>query len=153
MTEVARILDQILRAWDGDAWHGPPVRRVLEGVTAAAADGRPVPGAHTIAELVFHMAFCKDEARRRLGGELLLSKDEEAWPPAGTAGEAAWQQSVARLGQAQREFVDAVAALTDDQLETPIAGKDYNAYVLLHGVVQHDLYHAGQIALLKKLVP
>jgi hypothetical protein len=99
------------------------------------------------------MAFCKDEARRRLGGALLLSKDEEAWPPAGTAGEAAWQQSVARLGQAQREFVDAVAALTDDQLEAPIGGKDYNAYVLLHGVVQHDLYHAGQIALLKKLVP
>lgn len=151
MGEVARILDQLRRAWDGDAWHGPPVLRVLEGVPAAVADARPVLGGHTIAEIVYHMAFCKEEARRRLAGELLLPSDEDGWPTPGTAGEAAWRQALAGLERAQRDLDAAIATLTDDRLETPIAGKAYNVYVLLHGVVQHDLYHAGQIALLKKM--
>jgi uncharacterized damage-inducible protein DinB len=153
MSEVARISDQIRRAWDGDAWHGPPLRHVLAGVTAKAANARPIAGAHTIAEIVGHLAFWKDVVRQRLGGARVLPPDEEGWPAPRDAGEAAWRDALALLERRHRELAEAAARLTDDQLGNPVAGKDYTNYVLLHGAVQHDLYHAGQIALLKKAAP
>jgi uncharacterized damage-inducible protein DinB len=148
MSEVARLLDQMRRAWDGDAWHGPPLRRLLDGIDAAAADARPVAGAHSIAEIVRHIAFWKGVARERLTGAVVLPSDEESWP----AAPAGWEESVSLLERRHAELVQAVAGLTDDRLADTAAGRDrnYTAYVLLHGVVQHDLYHAGQIALLKK---
>jgi uncharacterized damage-inducible protein DinB len=152
MSEVARILDQMRRAWDGDAWHGPPLWPLLADVSAKEADARPIAGAHTIAELVFHIAFCKDEARRRVGGEHIVSPDAESWPPHGVANEAAWKERRAFLQTKQRDLEETVAALSDDRLANPVACKNYNVYVLLHGIIQHDLYHAGQIALLKRAI-
>jgi uncharacterized damage-inducible protein DinB len=153
MTEVDRMADQIRRAWNGDAWHGPPLRPLLSGVPAAVANARPVPAAHTIAEIVLHLAFWKDVVRQRLGGARLLPADEDSWPAVRDAGEAAWQEAVALLDRRQQELAEAVARLTDEQLGNPVAGKDYTNYVLIHGAVQHDSYHAGQIALLKKAAP
>jgi uncharacterized damage-inducible protein DinB len=150
MSEVTRIVDQMRRAWDGEAWHGPAVWTLLSDVSAREAEARPIAGAHTIAEIVFHMAFCKEEARRRVGGELVITADAESWPTQSIVGEAAWQETRALLQKRQQELEQTVAALTDDRLDAPVAGKNYNVYVLLHGLIQHDLYHAGQLALLKR---
>jgi uncharacterized damage-inducible protein DinB len=150
MSEVARILDQLRRAWDGDAWHGTPLKGILAGVEAPAAHARPIPDAHTILENVLHLAYWKDAARRRVAGETVKPSDAEQWPvPAGT-GEAAWREALRLLEDGQRRLDAAVAALSDADLDRPVPGMNYTVYVLLHGVVQHDLYHAGQIALLKK---
>lgn len=152
MTEVARILDQLHRAYEGPAWHGPALREILDGVTWQTAAGRPIPGAHTISELVLHIAVWISVPTRRIAGaEIPTLAPAEDWPAPPAPGEAAWLRMLDQLVQAQRDLESAVRGLTDDRLRDKVLGHlPYSIYTMLHGVVQHNLYHAGQIALLKK---
>jgi uncharacterized damage-inducible protein DinB len=149
MPEIQRILDQLVRASEGDAWHGPPVSRVLQGIDAAAASARPLPHAHSIWELALHIAAWEDVVWRRLGGEVIGElPPERDWPAAG-AGPSEWQRTVAELEAGNRRLREAVSRFPEERLVETVPGRDYTFYVMLHGIVQHDLYHAGQIALLK----
>jgi uncharacterized damage-inducible protein DinB len=149
MSELARILDQMQRSYDGKAWHGPPLQTLLANVPALVAHARPVAGAHTIAEIVLHIAYWKDAAVRQLAGEKVRPSEAEQWPTAGND-EASWKVALSLLDSRHKALADAVGRLNDERLTDPTPVRDFNVYVLLHGVVQHDLYHAGQIALLKK---
>ena len=149
-SEAARIAEQLTRAYEGGAWHGPAVREVLAGVTAEAAAARPIPGAHSIWEIVQHITVWEDVVRRRLEGETVNPTDAEDWPRVTDTGAAAWSATLARLERGNRALRDTVARLDDRLLDQPPAGSKSLRYVLAHGAVQHDLYHAGQIALLKK---
>jgi uncharacterized damage-inducible protein DinB len=154
MSEAARIADQLRRAFDGEAWHGDSVFEILEGVTAAQAAARPIPEAHTIWELVLHIAAWDGAVLRRMGGAAVALTDAENFPPVRDAGEAAWRGALADARRIHEKLVAAVAALPDSRLEEIVPGKEgehYTFYYMLHGVAQHELYHAGQIALLKKL--
>jgi uncharacterized damage-inducible protein DinB len=154
MTEAARIADQLRRAFEGEAWHGDSVFEILEGVTAAQAASRPIAGAHTIWELVLHIAAWDGAALRRLGGAAVELSDAENFPAGADASEAAWRAALARVRRVHEELVAAVAALPDSRLHDIVPGKEgahYTFYYMLHGVAQHELYHAGQIALLKKM--
>jgi len=148
--EVTRVLDQLERAYAGDAWHGTPVRAMLEDVDARLASARPVPGAHTIWELVDHIAWWLDAATRRLGGEMVQPADGEDWPASPAPTSAAWAAAQRALAGAHERLAAAVRRLGDDDLDGPVPGKSYAKYVLVHGVLQHELYHAGQIGLLKR---
>jgi uncharacterized damage-inducible protein DinB len=151
MTEIARILDQMDRAYTGDAWHGPSLLRILEGLTAESASKHSIPGAHSIWELVNHIAAWNNIVRHELGGEVVEISTEKDWPPVWEASEVAWKRSLETLAESRRRLRKAVEELRDDQLdEKPVARADHSRYLMLHGLVQHDLYHAGQIALLKK---
>jgi uncharacterized damage-inducible protein DinB len=149
MSEVARILDQMQRAYNGKAWHGPPLQTLLADVSASVAHARPIAGAHSIAEIVLHIAFWKDAAVRQLAGEKIRPSDPGQWPASG-GDEASWQAALELLGVRHKALADAVARLDDGRLTDSVGLRDFDVYVLLHGVIQHDLYHAGQIALLKK---
>jgi len=152
MTEIERILDQLKRAYEGSAWHGPSVKEVLNGVTAAQAQARPLASAHSIYELVRHIAVWEDVGRRRLQGdaaEVVVSSPED-WPPPDDSSEAAWEQTKAALDRGHLALVDAISLRTESRLDEPILAGKSSVYVTLHGVIQHDLYHAGQIAMLKK---
>jgi uncharacterized damage-inducible protein DinB len=154
MPEAARIADQLRRAFDGDAWHGDSVFEILEGVTAAQAAARPIPNAHTIWELVLHIAAWDGAVLRRLGGVAVALSDAENFPAVKDASEAAWRKERAEVRRVHEKLIAAVAALPDSRLGDVVLGKEgahYTFYYMLHGVVQHGLYHAGQIALLKKL--
>jgi uncharacterized damage-inducible protein DinB len=151
MGEVPRIVDQLTRAYEGDAWHGPSLTKVLSDVDAAAAAARPIPGGHTIWEVLLHIATWEDVTRRRLEGERIGSVPNDVdWPPVGETTDAAWAAARRRLDECHRRLRAAMAKVDDSRLGDPVAEKDYTVYILLHGIVQHDLYHAGQIALLKK---
>jgi uncharacterized damage-inducible protein DinB len=153
MSESARIADQLRRAFDGGAWHGDSVLEILKGVTAAQA-ARPIKGAHSIWELVLHIAAWDGAVLRRLGGVAVELSDAENFPPVTDAGDAAWRAALDRVRLVHEELVAAVAALPDSRLYQMVPGKKgahYTFYYMLHGVVQHELYHAGQIALLKKV--
>jgi uncharacterized damage-inducible protein DinB len=151
MTMVETLVDQLHRTFEGEAWHGDPVLTILRDVGAELAAARPLANAHSIWELVLHMAVWKDVARWRIEHSERVPTDAENFPPVTDTSEAAWQQAVARLIQAHRALVAAVTALREPQLteEIPAGGGLSHAARLL-GVIEHDVYHAGQIALLKK---
>jgi uncharacterized damage-inducible protein DinB len=150
MNEIDRIIDQIRRAYDGDAWHGTPLRGILADVSAGTASALPILGAHSIREIVRHITFWYDGVRRRIGGEIVEADEAAQWPGATDSGEGSWRRELADLERAHAALLEAVARLGAKDLERPVPGNPYNVYVLLHGLVQHNLYHAGQIALLKK---
>ena len=152
MTEIERILDQLKRAFEGNAWHGPSLREALAGVTAAQANARPLANAHSIQELVHHIAVWESVGRRRLEGDraqIDISSPDD-WPPADEKSEAAWEQAKAALDRGHEALREAIAHVPDARLDEPIFEGMSTVYVTLHGVIHHDLYHAGQIAMLKK---
>ena len=159
MTEITRIVDQLEREHRGDPWHGSPLVAILEGIDARRAAARPIPGAHSIWELVLHVIGWKNETARRLGGAVACMPVEGDWPDVGEPTEARWQEARGRLDSAHKALIAAVTALPDTKLYEPTndtrsspLGTGVSYYVLLHGIVQHDVYHAGQISLLKKAV-
>jgi uncharacterized damage-inducible protein DinB len=154
MPEVSRILDQIHRAYEGPAWHGPALREVLAGVTWQTAAQRPIPGAHTIWELVLHLTVWISVPTRRIGGtEIPTLPHDQDWPAAAAPSESGWRDALDQLAQAQRNLEEEVRQMTDHRLRDKVLGEvPYSIYTMLHGVVQHNLYHAGQIALMKKAI-
>ncbi|MBI2955798.1 MAG: DinB family protein [Acidobacteria bacterium] len=151
MSEAERIADQLRRAFEGNAWHGPALREILSGVTATQAVARPLPRAHSIWEIVLHIGVWESVVRRRLAGEVIVDlPPEQDWPAVADTSDAAWRKTLAELARGHQALRQAIAGLSEAQLAAPVAGQDYSVYVMLHGVVQHDLYHAGQLALLKK---
>jgi uncharacterized damage-inducible protein DinB len=146
--EVERIADQLHRSWAGPAWHGPALKKVLAGVDAELALRRPIPNAHTIHELVLHITAWAGVARRALAsGTYPRLSSARNWPSA----DGDWKIALESLADGQLALIDEVRKQSDACLDRLIEPKrKYTYYVLLHGVVQHNLYHAGQIALLKK---
>jgi uncharacterized damage-inducible protein DinB len=151
MSETARIADQLRRAFGGAAWHGDSLFEILDGVTAAQAAARPIKNAHSIWEIVLHVAAWDGAVHRRLGGAALKLSDEQNFPPVTGTSESAWRRTLAQVRQVHDELVAAVSALPDSRLGERVPGEKHDVYQKLHGVVQHELYHAGQIALLKKV--
>jgi len=154
MSEATRIADQLTRAFAGEAWHGDSLFEILEGVTAKPAAARPIKNAHTIWELVLHIAAWDNAVLRRLGGVAVELSATQNFPPVTDASETAWRKALAEVRRVHEELVKAVSVLPDSQLDEMVPGKEgahYTFYYMLHGVTQHELYHAGQIALLKKM--
>jgi uncharacterized damage-inducible protein DinB len=153
MSETARLADQLRRAFEGDAWHGDSVLELLAGVNAAKAAARPIKNAHSIWELVLHIAAWDDAVLRRTGGVAVTLSDEQNFPAVRDTSEAAWRKAVESAKHTHSELVKAVAAFPDSRLREKVPGKSqeyYNFFYMFSGIVQHELYHAGQIALLKK---
>lgn len=150
MREIERIVDQLRRALDGPAWHGPALEEVLSGLSASEAAARPLRSTHTIWEIVLHLIAWHHATRRYLDRRPVALAPDEDWPPVPEATEAAWQQALDTLRTSHERLVEAVRRQPDEILEETVPDRDFSFYVLLHGVVQHDLYHAGQVILLRK---
>ena len=154
MSELDRIRDQFRRAFEGEAWHGPSVLALLDGVTAQQAAAHPIPGAHSIWELTLHIAAWERACLRRLNGDPAQLTDTEDWEPVNDTSDAAWETTKQHLINNHRELLDAISRVDESRLNESIyvdPNIPYSSvYVTLHGVVQHDLYHAGQIAIVKK---
>lgn len=151
-SEATRIADQLRRAFYGSAWHGPALLELLGDIDALAAAAKPLPKVHSIWELVLHTAAWDGAVHRRLGGEKLQLKGEQNFPRVPKPTEAAWRKAVAETRRAHDALVEAVAALPDSRLGHRVPGKRYDFYHMLQGLAQHELYHAGQIAILKKVL-
>jgi len=148
--ERDRIVDQLKRAFEGEAWHGPSVLEALDGVTWKKALRKPIPQVHSIWEIVLHMIAWEDVVRRRLLGESPELAEEENWPKLGNPGPADWTRALDVLRSGHMRLRETASSVQDDLLDASPTGKHSSRYVLLHGIIQHDLYHAGQISILKK---
>jgi uncharacterized damage-inducible protein DinB len=157
MNEVSRIVDQLEREQSGDPWHGSPLARILEGITWQQAATKPLRGAHSIWQIVLHMTGWKNEVRRRLSGAPAAEPMHGDWPEVGNVTVERWIEAREHLELAHRLLVSAVKDFPEPNLFVPTndtrdreLGFGVTYYELLHGVIQHDVYHAGQIAILKK---
>lgn len=154
MKPLERIQERLHRSFDGIAWHGPAVMSLLANVTPAEAAAHPVAGVHSMWELVLHMAVWKRVVRRRLEGERINDlPPHEDWPPVTDTSESAWRHAVEELRRTHRELVQAVAKISDSRLDDPLVGEGTTTYSIdttLNGIIEHDLYHAGQVAVLKR---
>ena len=151
MREVDRLEDQLRRAFEGGAWHGPSVLELLAGVSAAQAASHPIAGAHSIWELVLHISTDYDLVLRRLAGDGRALTAAEGWPEPPAPTEENWRQTVRELELRNEKLREAVRDFPDERLDDLlVAESPFTAYTQFSGVTQHNLYHAGQIALLKR---
>lgn len=155
--EPALIADLIDRVLEGDPWHGPSVAALLENVSADTAARSGPGGTHGIWELVLHMTGWAREVTRRLGGRPAQEPDEGDWPPVGQPTDERWRQVQATLFAAHRTLAEAVRRMDGTRLARPVEdhrdnplGTGLTHFLTLHGLLHHTVYHAGQIAIVKR---
>lgn len=149
--ETVVLANHIKRTVRGPMWHGPALDEVLKDVTPELAAARPIPGAHTIWELVLHVTAWAEISGARLRGERMADPaPEEDWPPVRATDQGAWDEALARLRESHRMLAHAARHLDASLMHEKIAGLEYSRSNLLHGVIEHGTYHGGQIALLKR---
>lgn len=149
MSRARRLADALQEAYAASPWYGPALTTVLEGVPARRIAEHPVPGAHSIAELLVHLAHWKDVVRRRLEGDPVPEANDLDWAATDSASPSL-RTLRRRLDAAHDRLVSRVAALSDAELDGRVAGNAMSREEIVHGVLQHDVYHAGQLALLLK---
>jgi uncharacterized damage-inducible protein DinB len=141
----------IERSVSGPMWHGPSLMDLIGDVSADHAGEHPIDGGHSIWELVLHMTAWTEITRERLAGSAKAEPTpEEDWPPLSDRSPEAWRSAVERMKEAHRELAAEVAKLGDSDLIGRVPGKDHSVLTMIHGIVEHDAYHGGQIAILKR---
>lgn len=150
MSELAGFIEELKMIHDGDAWHGPALSELLSGVTHEQATSHPVAGAHSIWELVLHIAGWEDVFCRRIAGEHVVEPPEGDFPMSEDTGAEAWAAALAKLESSHDRLIKTVSALSDSRLDVSVYKRDYTVRFLLRGITRHHVYHSGQIGLLRK---
>lgn len=151
MSRGQRVAEHIERSVSGPMWHGPALADLVGDVNSEHAAAHPIRGAHSIWELVLHVTAWTEIARERLVGSAKGDPTpEEDWPPVADQSPEAWRAAVVRLKDAHRELAADVAKLGDSDLVGRVPGKDHTVLSMIHGIVEHDAYHGGQVAILKR---
>lgn len=150
MSEISAMIKHYDQILSGDAWHGDPVWQILDGISAQSAAARPLPSAHTIWEIVAHMTFWEGVVTKRLRGERAGLVEELNFPPMPDITEANWQNTLDEFRASNASFRSALQQLDPSKLQQLTAAGKRTYWEEAQGIIEHHLYHAGQIALLKK---
>jgi uncharacterized damage-inducible protein DinB len=160
MSDVSFLREQLSKGYSDDPWHGPATAGLLQDLTVEEAAAHPIPGAHSIWEIVLHMTAWQNEVRRRLGGGEPRLPEEGDWPEPGEISEAAWRRDRERLGESLAGLTETLGLHREEDLERlggsvaerrdPALGTGVTHLAMVNGIVQHNAYHSGQIALLRK---
>ncbi len=154
--ELAVILDLIDQAFDHNAWHGTNLRGSIRGLKVEQAVWRPAADKHNIWELALHAAYWKYVVRRRLlneekGSFPLKGSNFFVRPAEGFGDKKAWEKDVKLLVEIHRSLREAIANLDPEKLTITPADSKVSNLRIINGIAAHDLYHAGQIQLIKRL--
>ena len=160
MTELERIVDELRRAHDGDPWHGLPLTKVLAGLSARAAATRPISTANSIWEILLHVCAWTGEVRRRLQGRPPGEPPEGDWPVVQEVSDEAWEQAKVDLARAHEALIQELGSTRGERLWEIVGppardralGTGTTFYVMLHGLVQHGVYHTAQIATIRRVL-
>jgi uncharacterized damage-inducible protein DinB len=150
MSETKRFFSELKSIYYANAWHGPALKEVLAGVTAAQAATKPITNGHSIWELILHIIGWNGVFLLALAGKSVTAPEQGDFPAVNDTSEEAWQKLLGQLDQDYEKLLNAVSSLTEEQLNQKALGKDYNLRLMLRGTINHNIYHTGQIALLKK---
>ena len=153
MNQTERILRQYDLVMHGNAWHGDPIWRILEGISPESAAHHALPAAHSIWEIILHMKFWEGVTSRRLQGQRAGLDEALNFPAPPEINEANWQKTLAEFRASNQQFRQLLAAFDPKRLDELSAAGKRTFYEEAHGLIQHNIYHAGQIALLKKAFP
>ena len=145
MNRVETLLKELRDVYQGSPWYGDSLRKTLSRVREAEANERPLARAHSIAELVGHITTWIDTVHRRIDGEVVHVTAAENFPRSQT-----WKEQLRRLDEAYAALADRVSSMSDADLDGKVAGKRQTVEYAVRGVVQHCIYHQGQIVLLRK---
>ena len=147
-TELSRIINMLQNAYNGAAWHGASIMEILEKITAEQAF-QPSEHIHRICELVQHIIAWRVFAIHRLEGDSSYEVSQsENWKTFKNHNKTTWEEILVDLAKSQKKIISALEKISDERLHDEVEGKAYDYYTLVHGVIQHDLYHLGEIALL-----
>ena len=150
MSEAAYIADELKEIHNGNAWHGLSLLDALAGITPEQAAANPLPNTHSIWEIVSHITGWENVFRLRLEGVPAIEPEEGDFPPIKQVSQEVWAETLAQLESTHQRLIKVIEGLSDSKLDEAVAGKDYSIRFLLHAIVRHHVYHAGQIALLRK---
>jgi hypothetical protein len=152
--EITRLEAQLQHSFDGGAWHGPALLEVLDGFTPDEAFAHPIAGAHSVWEIVLHLIGTYDLVLRRLNGDATPLAPAQNWPAVPAPTPSAWRDTLRSLRSVNEELRRRVLSFNPDALDAPLVPEPaFSAYTQFIGITQHDLYHAGQIVLLKRALP
>jgi hypothetical protein len=152
--EIATLLQAIDEGYERKAWHGPNLKGSIRGISAETASWRPRPDRHSIVDNVVHAAYWKYAVRRRLTGEKRGSfplKGSNWFKLPAPLSESTWKQFVALLDAEHHNLRKAVASFPAERLRLVAQGGKVSYLYVILGIAMHDVYHAGQIQLLKRL--
>jgi uncharacterized damage-inducible protein DinB len=141
---------QVAAGYREGGWPGVSVRELLRDLSAAEAAAHPIPGAHSAWEIALHLTCWHRAVRRRLAGDATEVTSEQDWPEPARATARNWRSAVAALDRAHAALVRAVRVLPPEKLAERVPRRQFTVQFMLHGVPQHDLYHGGQVMMLKK---
>jgi len=150
MSEVDRILIHYDQVMAGDPWHGDPIARILDGMTAEAAAARPLPGAHSIWEILSHMTFWEGVVTKRLQGQRAGLVEELNFPAMPAATDENWRKALDKFRASNQRFREELGKFVPTKLDELSAAGKRTYYEEAQGIIEHHLYHLGQIAMLRK---
>lgn len=153
--EIQRIKHSFKMIYNGTPWHGTSLLDLLKGVDYLQASQRVFPNSHSIWELVQHVYNWREFAVKKMEGEAgfdIVLNSESDWANLQIPIEASWQNLLSELVENQKVMLEMLEGWLDEQLDDQVPGKDYTYYTLLHGIIKHDIYHAGQIAMTRKML-
>lgn len=151
MSETSTLQGILRSIATGPAWYGPSVAQTLEGITADQAAARPVANAHSIWELLLHMdAWQVFTLRMCEGNPIPMLEGDADWPPVSDTSDAAWTAAKDAFAEHAQQLNACFATWDDAKLREAVPGREFPFKVLLHGIAHHNVYHAGQIGMLKK---
>jgi uncharacterized damage-inducible protein DinB len=149
MSEIEEIIEELKNIHNGNAWYGASLKDALDGITSDQAAARPLKQAHSVWEIVAHIAGWEDVFRRRLEGQIIGEPEAGDFPVPADSNETTWNVMLKTLENTHRHLLETTEKLSDSMLNTKITGKDYSYRFLLRKTADHKVYHSGQIALLK----
>jgi uncharacterized damage-inducible protein DinB len=153
MDDAKSLATLIERTVTGPAWHGSALAELLSAVTPAQAASHPIAGAHSIWELVLHIASWATIAEERLSAEPTDEPDDDTdWPRVPRPTAPAWDKALSHLTASHSSLAAAVRELETRALDRRVPGRKYTIRTMLHGVIEHGAYHGGQVALMTKVL-
>lgn len=153
-SELNLITDQFRQVYEGDPWYGTPVKTILDSIPSAAVFDPPAPNVHSVAELTAHIINWRRFLLKRLEGDAEFLPDQEEtfeWKTIARNPPDTWEALKKQLADDQQRLLRLLEQQDDALLDQPVAAKPYTFGYLIRGVLQHDVYHLGQISFINRL--
>jgi uncharacterized damage-inducible protein DinB len=145
--------------WHGTPWYGDPSDKILSGITAAEASKLLAPDTHSIWQLVLHMTAWTETATGRVRGMGSKAPERGDWPAVGETTESAWAEALAELELVRKTLVEELNVTHEEELQLhvknhnpPFGDTGMSRAGTVYGLIEHDIYHLGQIAMLKRAI-